>query len=100
MLAYEAQRLAPGTSMNTGPTVKPASAEEGSGPTTPGTSLKPSEETALEKQRACFHCCLFNFCSSSFFFFVIQFVSCLGGYLPYYQWPGNRTKSVVVLAVF
>ena len=69
MLAYEAQRLAPGTSMNTGPTVKPASAEEGSGPTTPGTSLKPSEETALEKQRACFHCCLFNFCSSSFFFF-------------------------------
>ena len=69
MLAYEAQRLAPGTSTNTGPTVKPASAEEGSGPPTPGASLKPSEETGLEKQRACFHCCLFNFCSSSSFFF-------------------------------
>lgn len=99
MLAYEAQRLTPGTTMSTGLTVKPASAEEGSGPPTPGTSSKPSKQTGLEKQRAYFHCCLFNFCSF-FLFFVIQFVSCLGSHLPYYQWPGNRTKSVVVLAVF
>lgn len=34
MLAYEAQRLAPGTTISTGLTVKPASAEEGSGPPT------------------------------------------------------------------
>lgn len=84
MLAYEAQRLAPGTTTNTGPTVKPASAEEGSGLPTPGTSLKPSEETGLEKQRACFHCCLFNFCSS---FFVVQFVSCFGSCLPLLPGP-------------
>ena len=49
MLACEAQWLAPGTTMSTGPTVKTASAEEGSGPPTPGTSSKTSKETGLEK---------------------------------------------------